>query len=121
VYGDAKPTQGAEMLELAPYVYKVSKNGMWEGNFIDFEYQDGADYVLEYDILPNTPAKVDWVGNSKIVNIGCHNNGTFVAPDNYITDNENFIKVTRVSTGKSVGCSYGDTVVDISSLKTDKE
>ena len=101
VYPTVQFTQGVSTETVtSPYVYKITKGSEWDGIYLDFEYANGIEYILEYDLTLNTTKVVN--SSSSLINIGCHNDGAFSA--SYSNDGEElpFITVTRLSNNKKL-------------------
>jgi hypothetical protein len=67
----AKSTQGAVVENTVSYgAYKLTTSSKWEGMYLDYTFENGKKYRLEYDL------EVSSEEGSQLLNIGCHN-GSF--------------------------------------------
>ena len=124
VYPTPQFTQGISLEPvISPWVYKLTKGTEWEGIYLEFDYCKDTEYILEYDLTLNTTKIVG--SSSSLINIGCHNNGAFVASHEDSEDDTSaelpFMTVTRLSNNKTVSMNIGEMVLSIEDLLDEGE
>jgi hypothetical protein len=95
-------------------MYKRNKNGAYDGIYLDYAYQDGHDYVVEYDLQPEKSNIQDWAGTEGLFTIGAHNECFEKSYPSYDENGEgvgapyDYLTVTRTAVNKSISMAMDD-------------
>jgi hypothetical protein len=95
-------------------MYKRNKNGAYDGIYLDYAYQDGHDYVVEYDLQPEKSNIQDWVKTEGLFTIGAHNECFEKSYPSYNEKGEGvgepykYLTVTRPAVNTSISMAMDD-------------